>query len=108
MRIIENPNPVVETVVTCKYCGCKYAYTKGDMKHESWFNGVIGPGGYGYTKDWVECPNCGEKHIVSEEHSPEYDSLGNIDTESIRAQMESIMAKPIDCEELGDKITTIM
>lgn len=32
MRIIENPNPQEETVTTCKKCGCKFVYSRGDVK----------------------------------------------------------------------------
>lgn len=91
MRIIENPNPIEETVVTCEKCGCKFAYTKGDMKHESWFNGVLGPGCAGYRKDWVDCPNCGEKHMITDEYSSGYPSLDKSDEEMIKVQVKNIM-----------------
>lgn len=70
MRIINNPNPIEETGVTCEKCQCTYAYNNGDIKHESWNNGVLGPGCAGYCYIWVNCPNCGEAHsIVSESKS---------------------------------------
>lgn len=67
MRIIENPNPIDELTVVCSKCSCKFAYTEGDTKVESWNNGILGPGNAGYYKKWVNCPNCGECYIIEHE-----------------------------------------
>ena len=55
MRIIENPNPNDEKILTCEKCSCKFAYNKSDT--HSWNNGVLGPGFDGDA--YVICPNCG-------------------------------------------------
>lgn len=70
MRILENPNPIEEQILTCEKCSCKFAYNKADIKRESWNNGILGPGNAGYYKEWIECPNCGQIHyIVNKSHS---------------------------------------
>lgn len=69
MRILENPNPIEEQILTCEKCSCRFAYNKADIKEKSWNNGVLGPGNAGYYKEWIECPNCGQIHyIVNESH----------------------------------------
>lgn len=65
MRIINNPNPVPGTVVVCPKCQCEFEYSKNDEHHESWNNGIIGPGFSGYHHVWVNCPNCGEIYKIS-------------------------------------------
>lgn len=69
MRIIENPNPEPEITAECKKCHCVFAYNKNDIKYKSHFNGVLGPGAAGYSRQTVCCPNCGEIHVISEKHS---------------------------------------
>ena len=69
MRIIENPNPVEEKVLVCEGCGCKFAYTPGDVFIDSWNNGVLGPGYYGYVRKLVTCPNCGKSILIEERNS---------------------------------------
>lgn len=68
MRIIKNPNPEPEVTMECDVCHCIFAYTKGDIKHKSWHNGVLGPGSAGYQKQSVTCPNCGKVHVISEKY----------------------------------------
>lgn len=60
MRIIENPNPQEETIVTCSKCKCKFGYSRGDVNMKS--NGILGPGYHCHC--WVNCPNCGETITV--------------------------------------------
>lgn len=31
MRILDNPNPMKETVITCEDCNCKFAYNRADI-----------------------------------------------------------------------------
>lgn len=69
MRIIENPNPQKEEILTCKKCKCQFAYLQSDIRKESWNNGVLGPGFYGYCKSYVICPNCGNEIILTETSS---------------------------------------
>ena len=72
ITIIENPNPVKEEIRTCDKCKCKFSYTLGDTRVESWNNGILGPGYYGYRREYIQCPNCGETITVSSEDSNSY------------------------------------
>ena len=69
MRILENPNPVPTTVHVCSKCQCKFEYTDKDvMKHtDSDADGRIGGTHYYSYQESVECPNCGEVHIIKKE-----------------------------------------
>ena len=69
IKIIENPNPVKEEIQVCDKCKCKFSYTQGDIKIDSWDNGILGPGYYGYKKEYIYCPNCGESITISSEDS---------------------------------------
>ena len=74
MRIIENPNPVKEKELKCGDCECTFAYTPGDVRTESWNNGIIGPGYSGYYREYVICPNCGKAILVKNEETSEESS----------------------------------
>ena len=69
MRIIENPNPLKETILICEKCKCQFAYFQSDIHKTSWNNGILGPGHYGYSKSYVICPNCGNEIIITESSS---------------------------------------
>lgn len=55
MRIISNPNPVPEKIMTCPECDCCFSYNDNDTQ------GSLGRHDY---KEWLYCPNCGRKIIV--------------------------------------------
>lgn len=69
IRIIDNPNPSKEITTVCKRCHCKFGYLSADIRNETWNNGVLGPGFYGYNKSYVSCPNCGNEIILTETSS---------------------------------------
>lgn len=83
ITIIENPNPVKEEIQVCDKCKCKFSYTQGDIKIDSWNNGVLGPGYYGYKKEFIYCPNCGESITISSEDSNSYRRDDWIDVEDL-------------------------
>lgn len=67
MKILENPNPVPTKVCVCDKCSCKFEYKESEMKHEGWNDayGRIGGMHHFSNTDYVECPNCGEKIVIS-------------------------------------------
>ena len=67
MRIIENPNPVPTHIFTCENCSCKFECTDNEIKHDNWSdaNGRIGGTHFWSSTSYVDCPNCGEKIIIS-------------------------------------------
>jgi predicted RNA-binding Zn-ribbon protein involved in translation (DUF1610 family) len=67
MRIIENPNPVPTFVFTCPKCSCKFECTENEIKHKSCSdaNGRLGGTHHWSTTTYINCPNCGEKIIIS-------------------------------------------
>ena len=99
MRIIKNPNLVEEKIGTCKRCECEFAYTEGDVKTYSYSNGILGPGSYGYQKNYVLCPNCGEEFII-EEHSSSYQDY-NRDFE-ISPEFEQMIREGLATDSEGE------
>ena len=96
IKIIENPNPVKEEIRICENCKCKFSYTKADVNNESWNNEIIGPGHYGYSKDFLICPNCGEQIIIEEVDS---DTIRRKQWEKELDENESIFPHlPIDSD----------
>lgn len=67
MRIIENPNPTPTFVFTCDKCSCKFECTDNEIKHDSWNDamGRIGGTHHWSTTTYINCPNCGEKIVIS-------------------------------------------
>jgi hypothetical protein len=69
MRIIENPNPVSVHIntFTCDKCSCKFECTDDEIKHESYSdaNGMLGGTHHWNHTTYIDCPNCGEKIVIS-------------------------------------------
>ncbi len=76
MRIIENPNPVSVHIntFTCDKCSCKFECTDDEIKHESYSdaNGRLGGTHHWSHTAYIDCPNCGEKIVISRQSG--YDS----------------------------------
>ena len=58
IKIIENPNPCREFVVTCDKCQCKFSFIISDV-HK--MDSPFGP--TGFEPDVVDCPNCGNEIV---------------------------------------------
>lgn len=74
MRIIENPNPVSVHIntYTCDKCSCKFECTDDEIKHDYWSDaaryGTIGGTHFWRSTSYVDCPNCGERIVVSRKY----------------------------------------
>ena len=55
-KIIENPNPTTEFVLTCDKCQCKFSFNVDDTYK---MRGMFGDGMFMPTV--VSCPNCGKE-----------------------------------------------
>lgn len=59
IKILKNPNPAQEFVLTCNKCQCKFSFTNGDTyKMQSLF------GTTGFEPTVTKCPNCGHELLV--------------------------------------------
>lgn len=69
MRIIENPNPVSIHIITftCNKCSCKFECTDNEIEHETYcdINGRFGGTHHWSQTSYINCPNCGEKIVIS-------------------------------------------
>ena len=94
MKILDNPNPLPCTLHECAKCHCKFEYTDLDVKKhtDSDANGRIGGTHYYSYQESVDCPNCGETHIIKSESG----------------YASSCLEPQINDEEIANKFKTLL